>query len=367
MATITSQGPLWLDNTVIADIVEQQQQQAERARPRLYLDRVPLMPADDEEITAIWTANRYAADIIAPNQAARTVSAGSMQFNVAEIPNVKMGTRLNQSDINRMERLQLRQRAGLAGADAVYLFWDSIVRERREGVLDALNQLACAMLIGSLNYNRLGIQISTNFLMPADLKVLVPTPWANTSATPITDIQNFANTSENTYGWRPDRVTLSQLDFQHMLATDQVKQLSQAYIGIPATTAVNVGDWVSMRNYVGQMLGMALEVDNHVTRRENTDGTPVSIRDLPEGTVLLTRKADDGDDMMFDIANAVLTEAAVAKMAGMDVQLGGQDRGPAVFATAPHELNPPEITVWGCARAFPRRKNLACSGVLTGV
>jgi hypothetical protein len=106
MATTATQGPLWVDNTVIAAIVENQQQAAERARPRLYLDRVPTVPADDEEITAVWTANRLSADIIAPDQAARVAAAGTLQFNVTEIPNIKLGARLTQADINRMERLQ---------------------------------------------------------------------------------------------------------------------------------------------------------------------------------------------------------------------------------------------------------------------
>jgi hypothetical protein len=366
MATTATQGPLWVDNTVIAAIVENQQQQAERKRPRLYLDRVPTVPADDEEITAVWTANRLSADIIAPDQAARVAAAGTLQFNVTEIPNIKLGARLTQADINRMERLQTRQRAGELGANAVVMFWDSLVRERREGVLDTENHLLAAMLVGQLTYSRLGVNLSITFGMPAGLKTTVTTPWSSTSATPITNVQTMANYTEFTYGWRPDRVTISRTDFTNMIGTDQVKQLAQAYVGIAATNAVNTGDFNLMRNYVGQMLGMDIELDDHVIRTEAADGSVYSARDLPLGTVLLTSKADDNDDMVFDLANAPITEAAVARLTGMtNVNLGGQERGPAVFATAQEaNLNPPGINLWGCARAFPRRRRDCVSAVL---
>lgn len=364
MPTVNTAGNLWLDNTVIADIVESQQQQAERRRPRRYLDRVPLVPADDEEITAIWTANRIAADLVAPNQAARVVSAGSMLFNVSELPNIKLGTRLNQQDINRMERLQTRQQAGLAGAEAVFMFWDSIVRERREGVLDRLNALACSMLIGTANYDRLGVQVASNFLMPANLRITTPKLWSDTTALPINDIQLMKQFTEFTYGWVPNRMTITRTDWTNMLNTTQILNLGQRFIGIPATNAVNVADWGLMMKFISAEAGVEIELEDHAYRTEESEGSVNLHRDLPNGTVLFTNSGDDNDRRMFDIGNAPITEAVVARLANMNVDLGGQTRGPAVFATAPTELNPPDITVWGVQRAWPRRKQLCCSSVL---
>src|SRR4051812_27505404 len=101
MATVTSQGQTWVDNAIIAEIVQDQIERTERLRPRLYLDRVPLVPADDGEITAIFSENQVAADVIPPDGKARTVKAGALEFNVAELPNIKLGAHLNQQDLNR--------------------------------------------------------------------------------------------------------------------------------------------------------------------------------------------------------------------------------------------------------------------------
>lgn len=365
MATIGTQGNLWIDNTVIASIVESQQQQAERRRPRRYLDRVPMVPADNAEITAVWTANRIIADLIAPNQRARTVAAGRMEFNVAEIPNIKLGAHLNQQDIDRMERLQTQQMAGIAGREAMFNFWDDIVRERREAVEDRLNQLALAMLIGNLDYNRLGFQISSTFLMPANLKILSSASWSLTTALPVTDLQRLKQFTQLTYGWVPDRMTLTRTDWTNMLNTTQVKELGQRFVGIPATSAVNVADWGTMMKIIQQETQLEVELDDFAYRSEESDGSVTFHPILPLGTVLLTNSQDDDDRRMFDIANAPLTEAVVSRLVGLNVDLGGQERGPAVFATAPSELNAPEINVWGVARAFPRRKQYCCSATLT--
>jgi hypothetical protein len=364
MPTVNAQGPLWVDNTIIAAITESQQEQAERRRPRKYLDRVPLVPADDEDIISIWTANRIAADVIAPNQAARTVAAGSLQFNVHELPNIKIGAHLNQQDINRIERLRMKQQAGIAGKEAQFLFWDSIVRQSREGVLDRLNNLAAQMLIGNLNYNRLGVQISSNMLMPTDLKVTVSIPWTSASATPVTDIANQKRYCELTYGFVPNRATMARADWINMLKTTQFAQLGQSLYKIAATNVVNVDNWPLMQTLFSQLTDLVVEIDDHAIRTENADGTVQIIKDIPDGTVLLTSTMDDNDPSMFDIGNAPLTEALVSNLVGTPVDLGGQERGPAVFATTDHQLNPPQITVWGAARAFPRRKALACSTVL---
>lgn len=364
MAMVNASGNLWVDNTIIAAITESQQEQAERRRPRRFLDRVPLVDADDEEIIAIWTASRFAADLIAPNQPARTVAAGSLEFNVAELPNIKLGAHLNQQDINRMERLQMRQQAGVAGEEAVFLFWEDIVRERREGVLDRLNQLACAMLIGNLNYGRLGVEISSNFLMPSDLRIAPTTLWTSTSATPINDVLAAQQYTQLTYGWIPDRLTLARQDWINLLATTQWSQLAQMFTKVAAPNATNTAYWPQMMTFFQQETGMMIELEDWGYRTEETDGTVNFHRVMPQGTALLTSSQDDGDKRMFDIGNAPLTEASVARLVGLNVDLGGQERGPAVFATAPAEMNPPQITVWGCARAFPRRKQKCCSAVL---
>jgi hypothetical protein len=371
MATITSQGPLWVDNAVIADIVESQQQQAERLRPRKWLERVPTLPADDEEITAVWTQNRIAADVIAPNQAARTVAAGALEFLVAELPIIKMGAHLNQQDINRLQRLIDRRNLGTAGNDEFYLFWDNIVMERRESVRERANWMCTGLMLGSLTYDRNGVQFTVTFNRPADASVPAALAWGTnpTTATPITDINNQANYLALTYGFRPNRVTLTRADFLNLVATTQVKNLSQALIGIPATNAINTANLPLMQNYIGTMLGgFTVEIDDSIYRTEEADGTVTSHPVQPVGTAILTDSGLDGDRRYFDFANAPLTENIVARLTGdTDAGLSGQERGPAVFATCPPDYNPPEITVWGVQRGFPRPRQKVYSGLITGL
>jgi hypothetical protein len=327
MATVNTQGPLWVDNTTIAEIVQEQANMAERRRPRLWLDRLPVVPAEDEEITAIWTLNRVAADIIAPNQAARVVSAGQLEAIVHELPNIKQGVALNQQDVNRMNRL--------------------------------------------MGQNTMTLGREEFFGTPADTRQAVTLAWGTnpTTATPITDINNHANYLALTYGLTVNRITLTRTDFLNMVATTQVKNLSQAIIGIPATNAINTANLPLMRNYIGSMLGgWDVEIDDHVYRTEEMDGTSTTHVDLPVGNAVLTDSRLDGDRRFFDFASAPLTEALVAGLVGdTDSGLGGQERGPAVFATCPEDYNPPSIVVWGAMRGFPRRKQKVVSGVLTGL
>lgn len=368
MATVTSQGTTWVDNTVIADIVQDQLEKAERMRPRLYLDRIPLRPADDGEITAIFTENQIAADIIPPNGKARTVAAGQLEFNVTEVPNIKMGAHLTQADINRLERL--RQRGGMGAATDEYLdFWGRITRARLESVRDRMNWMCAGMLIGALNYNRLGVQFNIDFQMPSAAKYAVPVPWSTAAtATPITDVHTQINYIALNYGFKPNRLTLTRTDFLNMILTTQFKNLSQTFIGIAATTAINTANLPLMQQYATALMGgVAVEIDDHVYRTEESDGSVTSHVDLPVGTGLLTNSADDGNDLNFDFANAPITEAVVARLVGMNVDLGGQERGPAVFATAPPDLNAPELTVWGVARGFPRKRQKVVSATLTGL
>jgi hypothetical protein len=363
MPTVASQGTTWVDNTIIADIVQDQIEKSERLRPRLYLDRVPLRDADDGEITAIFTENQMAADIIPPNGKARVVAAGQIEFNVNEVPNIKLGAHLTQSDINRLERLRERGRANTAN-DEYLDFWGRITRARLESVRDRMNWMCAGMLIGSLTYNRLGVQFTVDFQMPAGAKYAVPVPWSTAAtATPITDIHTQINYVALNYNVKPNRLTLTRTDFMNMIATTQFKNLSQTFVGIAATTAINTANLPLMQQYATALLGgVVVEIDDHVYRTEETDGSVTSHVDLPAGTGLLTNTADDGNDLSFDFANAPLTEAIVARLVGMNVDLGGQERGPAVFATAPPDLNAPwPAASPGSARRWLAPRSPACN------
>src|SRR5205823_8415300 len=163
-----------------------------------------------------------------------------------------------------------------AGNDQFYLFWDNIVAERIESIRDRANWMCAGMLIGSLTYFRNGVNFTVTFQMPSDSRQAVAIAWAGnpTTAVPITDINNLANYTALTYGFRPNRITLTRTDFLNLIATTQVKNLSQAIIGIPATNAINTANLPLMQNYIGSMLGgWTVEIDDHLYRTEEADGS----------------------------------------------------------------------------------------------
>jgi hypothetical protein len=69
----------------------------------------------------------------------------------------------------------------------------------------------------------------------------------------------------------------------------------------------------------------------------------------------------------MDWANAVVTESIVGSM--VDMPFGGFDgpqAGPVGYVTSPNtDLNPPNLTLWGVARGFPRKHKLGANAVLT--
>jgi hypothetical protein len=364
MATASLTGQQVLDNTLIASIVEDLKTRADQMRPLRFLDRVPVVDAADDEITGIWTGNRYAADIIANDQKAVTVSAGRLELYVTNVPNIKIGARLNQADLNRLEKLQ---QAGAADADnALYDFWFSVLEDRIEGVRQRENALVCQMMIGNVDYDRWGIQVASAFNMPADMKVQVSVLWSDaTNATPIKNVQQNVAYWRQKYGRNFDRVTMSRTDFLNVIATAEFKNLAQQFYGIASTAVVNTTNETLNQGYLGRLLGMAVEVEDHTYITQENDGREVYHRDMPEGTVLISATEDDGDRRVMDLANAEVTEKMVADMTGMPVGIGGQARGPVGYWTpTTGDLNPPGVTCWAVARAFPRRKVKQATAVL---
>jgi hypothetical protein len=177
-------GWRWLSSSRIKMIVQTLASRVDvSVWPLLFLDRTPVVQADDDEIVGRFTGNVLAADIIADDQEAVVYEAGKLELVSTQIPNLKIGSRLGQATLNRMNRM--RNGAILPTDENFMETWENQFAERLVfGVRQRMNALICAMMLDSLTYNRLGIQVNGTWGMPSVLKATPTTPWDNTAATP---------------------------------------------------------------------------------------------------------------------------------------------------------------------------------------
>src|SRR5262245_3339462 len=95
-----------LDNVLFNALVLDQQFAYQQALPLRFLDRVRQNNADDNEIIATFLGKTFAADVIADDQEAAVYELGQLQYVTNTIPNLKIGTKVTQSMMARLNRLR---------------------------------------------------------------------------------------------------------------------------------------------------------------------------------------------------------------------------------------------------------------------
>ena len=336
-----------------------------------FLARTPVVPAADSEVMARFTGQVIIADLVANDQKAVTYDSGRYTFEGTAIPNIKHGRHLTQEMINHLLGLQA---SGVGGEDETGLINDyqnRTIDDLLLGVRQRMEALLVAMAIDGLSYNRLGI-IMTNVTwgMPSDLKVTPAVSWDNAgSATPVADLQAVQLTAQVRYGQMYDRATMSTQAFRYMIATTEFQNKARMYLA-PNVSFVNLStsDLAMMRTLAERVIGMSIELYDSRYWYQNPDGSLTSAPYLPIVKVVLSFTGDDNNRAASDFANAITTELVVAELGantGIVGTLGGPQRGPIAYATVPHDLNPPNVTYWACARGFPRKHRLQSTAVLT--
>jgi hypothetical protein len=355
-----------LDSIRLNRLILDQSTRFNQQMPLRFLDRLRSVDADDGEIIATETAKIYAADIVADDQPAAVYAAGQLQLVTNVLPNLKVGLRVSQAMMQRLERIA----AGAATRGDQDLFGAWQVQKAVQvvqGVRERMNVLACGMMIDSLNYDRLGIKFTGTWGMPSALKVTVGVLWTDaTNATPITDILTARQTAANTYGTVLNRVTMSTADFLLMVATAQFKQQVTSLLLAPlATTAFNPRD-PRMLRWASELLQMEIVLEDKTFRTQGTDASETLTRVLPLGKVLLDNNANDGSGADMDWGNAIVAESIVARLTGDPDTFPGAQFGPFGYYTSGNaDLNPPNLMVWGVTRGFPRKFNKFCTACLT--
>lgn len=337
----------------------------EIGRPLRFLDRTPITEAEDGELTGRFTGKIIAADIIADDQEAVVQQAGKIEFTSLQVPNLKIGQRLGQ---NMIDKMQMFDRRGIAEQDDQYLDWQNQLAENLlNGVRARMNALICAMRLDSFSYNRMGIETAGTWGKPADLKVTPSVPWTTAgSATPLADIVALNNHVAFTYGITYDRITLSTAALRYILATDEFKASATVDLGFAASPAAVQGvPERRRREILGNILGMKVELEDGTYNEVATNGTRTAVRYLPANKVELSREADDGDPAVMDFGNTIVTESVVSKMVANAPDLGGEQSGPVAYYTGRADLNPPDLVIWSVVRGFPRASIPEATAVIT--
>jgi hypothetical protein len=283
--------------------------------------------------------------------------SGSFEFVTNNIPKLKIGQRIGEQMLKRLNRLKAN--AGLKNDLSFFTDYENQMAENLViGIRQRVNALICAMQMDELTYNRFGIKLTnSNWGTPADLKATVSTGWDNAgSATPLTDIQVMAQEhAPDTYGEQYDRITMSSKAFRYLTSTTEFQNRVSGELRYDfGATGLNVRDAGAMRELLSNIVGMEIEIYDGVFWTRQTNGAKVRERVLPANKVILSSKADDGDRTVMDFANGAVIEGLVGGLLG-EGGLSGEEFGPISYYTGNPSLNPPDITAWAVMRGFPRK------------
>jgi len=341
----------------------------------VWSSRIPTVAATDEEIIARYEVTPLIADLIADDAKANVYSMGRPVYEVNKIPNIKIGMGLTQADINLIDKLS----RGYAAPDELGIFND---RQERFlgyvglGVAQRAEQLRLLMLcdgVGYDQYNRSGIILPTTMSwgMFSDLKLTSAIAWDSTTGTPVADILNTQLIGRVRYGVNLNRVTMSTQAFRYMVATTEFQNKARAFIPAQLTfTNLQTLAIGQMQSLAASVLGgMNVELYDARFWAQATDTAALtSAPFLPVVNVLLTSTENDGNTQAYDFANAPITEATVARVAGGNIIGGGSipSYGPAAYVTTTTvDMNSPGLTYWGVQRGMPRKFQKQASAIIT--
>jgi hypothetical protein len=174
----------------------------------LWTNRIPVVPAADEELTARFIGTIQIADMIADDARGVIYSMGRFQYETTKVPNLKVGMGMNQSTLNQLDRL-----TGIGtfrgDLDAFGSWQTRALASVRLGVLQRMEQLRVAMLCDGIGfaYDRFGIKLTNpSWGMFADLKVTVGAVPADHERHPYRLDQRRPGRSVGHGEWRRDRI-----------------------------------------------------------------------------------------------------------------------------------------------------------------
>jgi hypothetical protein len=283
----------------------------------------------------------------------------------SEIPKIKFGTHLLESDVREILNLGQLQ-LNLTGQipDFVQNLFGLLVGQLVLGRRWRLETMLIASILNGFPYDRMGIKFTGTFNRATDT-IITPSPaWTDaTNGLPLTNIGYVLDYFNIRYGKRLNRWLGSRQAFDTMVATDQFRDQSRFHIA----SLFNTGELPILSRdqniQVFQRMFPQIEevvfYDAHY-RWEDDAGLRYIQRLLPLNAVILDSTQNDNNRDVRYLGNAPVTESAFINRVGAQPMgentgniFGGMQRGPYYYTTVPHDLNPPQIDAWAVQHAWP--------------
>jgi hypothetical protein len=345
-----------------------------------FIRRVPTVPAPEGELYGRWTGRVLIADLISDDARAVTYSAGKMQLETSINPNIKHGRHLTQEQINQL--LLINAMPGLPRADMQNMVMPnevvgnvipSIVDDLQLGIEQRREALAVAMHLDSFSYDRFGIKTSGTWGIPADLKVTPLVLWTDAAnATPVNDIWNLKRNASVRWGKVFNRATMSTSAFLTMIATTEFQNKARTSLPLFINyTNIPTANQDFQENIARNILGLK-ELVLYDARywTQDATGQNSSAPYLPLNKVILDSTENDGNKTIHDFSDGIVTESVLSALlpnsgVGVIGSMGMGQRGPVCYASVPHDMNPPNLSIWGVRRGFPRKFQQPANAVIT--
>ena len=360
-----------LAQTRIQAIIDEISDVRQQPESLLWVNRIPSVPALDEEILGRYTNRTLVADLIGEDQVAVVRAPAPIRLTQTKIPKLKHGEKITEKQLGLMSRIE----QNISTARERGIFDDYIANSLlllKNGVLHRMEAIHNAMLMDSFNYNKLGIIISgVGWGMPADLKVTIANAWSNSAtATPVADLLAVRRVGREKYGIDLNRVTLTTTDFLEMINTAEFRDAASALRGWNLTSTGNTipTNNIDLQMQVASMVlgGMIIEINDRQYWDESTYGVQSATNFQTVGKIVLTSTAGDNNRTYWDWANGELAEAIVDALFGGAMAMESGAEGPLSYATlGDPNLNPPGPILWGAGRGWSRKHKEAASAVLT--
>lgn len=342
----------------------------------VFLDRTPVVPAEEGEIMARWIDRPQIADLVTDDAKAATYTSGKFTLETTEVPNIKIGRSFTQSQVNTMRRVA----AGSAMAEdmeGVKTAMFDIGERNVVSIKQRMENLCIAMRTDRFSYKRGGLVIpALSWGMPVQNNTVAGTPWyANPStATPIDNMYSILLTQRTIWGEDFDRITMSTAAFRAALSCTEFQNKAKIQLRSDiGYTNLSLFNLDQQKKFMMNVLGIAsIELYDQQAWSQDNTGNQSAFPQLAANLVIFENSQYDNNKAIWDFANGVVTESIIssfmgAGMGGVPGMIGefkGGTRGPTGYATVSPGLNPPKMEVWGVARGFPRKFRLQASAVL---
>jgi hypothetical protein len=330
-----------------------------------FLNRTPVLPATDRELGMRWRGSAVVADMIAMDARSNVYKMLQARTFQAEIPKIKVGTYLAESDVREVLMIgQAQIDAGRPVPEFVRNLFRILVQQLVLSRRWRLEIFLVASELNGISYDRMGMKISASFSKDPLLIATLSPAWTDAvNGKPLTNIRYFMDLARIRFNLNINRMICSRALFDTMTATNEFKTESQsALLSLFDLTAMpSLIDRTDQINAFKRRTKIEEVVlyDAHFRWEDDAERRYLQ-RVLPLNACILDSTANDNNEMVRYLGNAPVTETAFAGLTGHreiaeggDLGLGGMRPGPYYYTHVPHDLDPPQIQAKVVQNAWP--------------